>query len=114
MIRSDNIKKGVLMSKIKLESVGTIVDDVGLCYPMYKDGTPDLDNPQFIMDTENDEWWETMSCEEAVRLFQFLAETDMYLEQDYFKWAQEMMAVVVESKGFVDITAARLHEGWSI
>ena len=102
------------MKSIKLESVGTVVDDKGICYPMYKDGTPDLDTPCPIMDTENDEWWESMECEEAGRLFQFFSKTEMYLKEDYFKWAGDMMKIVVESKGFVDITAARLHEGWSI
>ena len=103
------------MKSIELDSVGTIVDESGMVFPLTTDPAYDGNETEGvpIMEVDN-EWWESIECEEAVRLFQFLAKTKIYLEQDYFKWAQEMMAVVVESKGFVDITAARLHEGWSI
>ena len=116
MIRNDNYNnKGDLMSNIKLESVGTKVDESGMVFPLTTDTAYDGNETEgvHIMEVDN-EWWETLECEEGVRLFQFLAKTKIYLEQDYFKWAQGQMAIVVESKGFVDITAARLHEGWSI
>ena len=48
------------MNYLKLESVGTMVDKDGVCFPMFQDETPDLDNPCPIMDTENDEWFECL------------------------------------------------------
>ncbi len=55
-----------------------------------------------------------MTCEDGVRLFQFLAETDIYLEKDYFKWAMNQMDKVVESNGFNSVVEATISEGWSI
>ena len=60
------------MNYLRLESVGTMVDKDGVCFPMFQDGTPDLDNPCPIMDTENDEWFETLSMEDFINLFDFL------------------------------------------
>ena len=101
------------MEVLVLKSVGSCVDTDGMVYPMNVDNTPDTNGGTDIMECTT-EWWESMECEEAVRLFQFFSKTKMYLKEDYFKWASDMMKIVVESKGFVDITAARLHEGWSI
>ena len=103
------------MKSIELDSVGSLVTEDGIVSPMSSEAiNTGLDGEGVhIMDCV-DEWWESMECEEAVRLFQFFSKTKMYLKEDYFKWASDMMKIVVESKGFVDITAARLHEGWSI
>lgn len=41
----------------KLNSVGTIIDQDGVTYPMYNDGTPDLDGAVELSDIDKDDDW---------------------------------------------------------
>ena len=102
------------MNFIELDSIGTIVDDKGICYPAFKDGTPDLNNPCHIMDTENDEWWTSMSCQDCVTLFSFLANTEIYMTEGYFDWALPKGEMVAKANGYNTLVVAALTEGWSI
>ena len=107
------------MSYIDLNSVGSTVTEEGMVFPIDCSEAPETASDAeemmgvHIMDTTN-EWWESISCEEGVRLFQFLAETDIYLEKDYFKWAMNQMDKVVEANGFNSVVEATMEEGWSI
>ena len=107
------------MSYIDLDSVGSTITSDGLVFPIDCSEAPETASDAeemmgvHIMDC-CDEWWESMSCEEGVRLFQFLAETDIYLEKDYFKWAMNQMDKVVEANGFNSVVEATMEEGWSI
>ena len=107
------------MSYIDLNSVGSTVTEEGMVFPIDCSEAPETASEAeemmgvHIMDT-TDEWWESISCEEGVRLFQFLAETDIYLEKDYFKWAMNQMDKVVEANGFNSVVEATMEEGWSI
>ena len=86
------------MNYIKLESVGTAVDGNGMTHPINADGTLDMYDgmSSHIMDTDN-EWWENMSCEDAVKLFPFLAETDVYDIEGYLIWALSKAELVEEA-----------------
>ena len=113
------MRKGENMSYIDLNSVGSTVTEEGMVFPIDCSEAPETASDAeemmgvHIMDT-TDEWWESISCEEGVRLFQFLAETDIYLEKDYFKWAMNQMDKVVEANGFNSVVEATMEEGWSI
>jgi len=113
------MRKGENMSYIDLNSVGSTVTEEGMVFPIDCSEAPETASDAeemmgvHIMDTTN-EWWESISCEEGVRLFQFLAETDIYLEKDYFKWAMNQMDKVVEANGFNSVVEATIQEGWSI
>ena len=117
MIRSD--KKGENMNFINLDSVGSTITNEGLVFPQDITEAPTTASEADEMSGVHimeccDEWWESISCEEGVRLFQFLAETDIYLEKDYFKWAMNQMDKVVEANGFNSVVEATIEEGWSI
>ena len=106
------------MEIIELNSVGCVVNENGITFPMNEEATntgcfDNEDGGVHIMECV-DEWWENMTCEDGVRLFQFLAETDIYLEKDYFKWAMNQMDKVVEANGFNSVVEATIQEGWSI
>jgi len=103
-------------TNVDIPSVGSWVDCNGMVFASHNDSVNtghDPNSPVHIMDCV-DEWWENMTCEDGVRLFQFLAETDIYLEKDYFKWAMNQMDKVVESNGFNSVVEATISEGWSI
>lgn len=54
--------KRVNPAKIKvLNSVGAGIDPEGNCYPMYKDGSFDLENGTHITETEIPEWFNELS-----------------------------------------------------
>ena len=87
---------------INLESVGSTVTNEGIVFPQLCDETPetssDFDEMSgvYVMDT-CDEWWTSMSCEDAVSLFRFLAETDVYDTEGYIPWAVSMGELVEEA-----------------
>ncbi len=90
------------MKHIELESVGSTVTNEGIVFPQLCDETPetssDFDEMSgvYVMDT-CEEWWTSMSCEDAVSLFRFLAETDVYHEDGYISWAVSMTDLVEEA-----------------
>ena len=84
---------------IELESNGTAVYSNGMMYPINEDGTHDTDcewGGVHIKDCST-EWWSYMSIDDAVMLFPFLAETDLYHTEGYMTWAVEMFGIVEEN-----------------
>ena len=65
------------MSFIKLESVGTAVDENGITHPINEDGTIDLDEGMAVdwIDTD-DEWSASLSNEDAALLDDWLLENN--------------------------------------
>lgn len=50
------------MESYKLESVGTVVFENGMTYPMLeRDGKPDIGQGIRLEHVSNDEWWEHLS-----------------------------------------------------
>jgi len=45
----------------KLESVGTVIDSLGMTYPMLVDGTPDTSMALPVLDIEAWDWWDNLS-----------------------------------------------------
>ena len=82
---------------IELESNGTALYKNGMAYPINADGTHDYGvMGVHIMDC-SEEWWSYMSMEDALIVFPFLAETEVYDEEGYMKWAVEMFSIVEEN-----------------
>ena len=52
------------MKLYSLESVGAVVNEAGIAYPMNEDGTPDLGNGTDLCDIEAGEWWTGLSSED--------------------------------------------------
>jgi len=65
------------MSFIKLESVGTAVDENGITHPINADGTIDMDEGMAVdwIDTD-DEWSASLSNEDAALLDDWLLENN--------------------------------------
>ena len=102
------------MNNIELNSVGTAVDENGITHPINADGTIDMDEGMavHIQDCDN-EWWEAMSCQDAVRLFPFLANiSELYMTQGYLQWAMDMGDLVVEANNQMSLYGASIEEGW--
>ena len=88
------------MSYIELDSVGTLVQEDGLVFPIDCSEPPvtasDADEMMgvHILDTD-EEWWMSMSKDEAFRVLEFLEQTgviDMgfFPEGENTKWASDM------------------------
>ena len=107
------------MKYIELESVGSLVTNEGLVFPMDISEAPETASEAeemlgvHIMDVD-DEWWPNLSVQEMVKLFQFLAETKLYEIKDYFKWAMKKGDYVVAANGYNSVTDACMTEGWEI
>mgnify|MGYP001373890848 CR=1 FL=1 len=90
------------MSFIDLNSVGSTVTNEGIVFPIDCSEAPETASEAEemlgvnVMDT-CDEWWTSMSCEDAVSLFKFLAETDVYHTEGYISWAVSMTDLVEEA-----------------
>ena len=90
------------MNFIDLNSVGSTVTNEGVVFPIDCSEAPETasDAEEMmgvdVMDT-CDEWWESMSCEDAVSLFKFLAETDVYHTEGYISWAVSKTDLVEEA-----------------
>ena len=95
-------KENKIMDYIDLNSVGSTVTDEGLVFPIDCSEAPETASEAEemlgvnVMDT-CDEWWTSMSCEDAVSLFQFLAETDVYDTEGYISWAVSKTDLVEEA-----------------
>ena len=107
------------LNYIGLESVGSIVTEQGIVFPTDLSEAPETASDAeemmgvHIMDTTN-EWWESMSCQDAVRLFPFLANiTEVYNAEGYLKWAVEMGDLVAESNNQMSLYGASIEEGWN-
>ena len=73
------------MSFIKLESVGTAVDENGITHPINADGTIDLDEGMAVdwIDTD-DEWSSSLSNEDAALLDDWLLEINYVVDINKF------------------------------
>ena len=107
------------LSYIGLESVGSIVTEQGIVFPTDLSEAPETASDAeemmgvHIMDTTN-EWWESMSCQDAVRLFPFLANiTELYNTEGYLQWAMDMGDLVVEANNQMSLYGASIEEGWN-
>ena len=65
------------MSFIKLESVGTAVDENGITHPIFADGTIDMDEGMAVdwIDTD-DEWSSSLTNEDSKLLDDWLLENN--------------------------------------
>ena len=106
------------LSYIGLESVGSIVTEQGIVFPTDLSEAPETASDAeemmgvHIMDTTN-EWWESMSCQDAVRLFPFLANiTELYNTEGYLQWAMDMGDLVVEANNQMSLYGASIEEDW--
>ena len=90
------------MEYIDLNSVGSTVTEEGIVFPIDCSEAPETASEAeemmgvHIMDC-SDEWWTNMSCEDAVKLFPFLAETDLYDTEGYLTWALSKGELVEEA-----------------
>ena len=107
------------LNYIGLESVGSIVTEQGIVFPTDLSEAPETASDAeemmgvHIMDTTN-EWWESMSCQDAVRLFPFLANiSELYMTQGYLQWAMDMGDLVVEANNQMSLYGASIEEGWN-
>ena len=94
------------MNYIDLNSVGSTITDEGMVFPIDCSEAPETASEAeemmgvHIMDCD-DEWWTNMSCEDAVKLFPFLAETDVYDIEGYLIWALAKGELVEEANGML-------------
>ena len=93
------------MNYIELESVGSLVTNEGIVFPIDCSEAPETASEAeemsgvHILDTDN-EWWENMSMEDAESLFPFLAEiSELYYSEGYMSWAVRMYEVVERANG---------------
>jgi len=101
-----SIRKGeIKMSYIELNSVGSLVTNEGLVFPIDCSEAPETASEAeemmgvHILDTDN-EWWENMSMEDANSLFPFLAEIPaIYYHGNYMTWAVRMYEIVEAANG---------------
>ena len=81
---------------LNLDSVGSWVDQDGLVFADNNDGILN-GHGVHIMDV-CDEWWESMSMDDVVLLFPFLAEIkELYYSANYLTWATTKFGVVEHS-----------------
>tara|TARA_Y100000996_G_scaffold357587_1_gene298900 strand:+ start:32 stop:292 length:261 start_codon:yes stop_codon:yes gene_type:complete len=81
------------MSLINLDSVGNVIDENGVTYPMLADGGHDIFAGVHINDIENEEWFDALSLEDIEIIEDVLGNpTDNLLEQT----AEEYYAMKAE------------------
>ena len=82
------------MKLIKLNSVGCVIDENGVTYPMYPDGGYDEDGACHIDDIENEEFFDALSQEDIDIIEDVLGNpTDTLLndtEADYLEMKAEL------------------------
>ena len=81
------------MNLIELKSVGCVIDENGVTYPMLVDGDYDVDGACHINDIENEEFFDNLSQEDIDTIEDILGNpTDTLLEQT----AEEYYAMKAE------------------
>ena len=81
------------MSLVNLESVGNVIDENGVTYPMLVDGGHDIFAGVHVNDIENEEWFDALSQEDIDTIEDILGNpTDTLLEQT----AEEYYAMKAE------------------
>ena len=94
------MRKGKNMNYIEIESVGSLVQENGLVFPIDCNEPPETASEAeemlgvHILDTD-EEWWCSLTKDEAYRVLTFLEETgviDMgfFPEGENTKWASDM------------------------
>ena len=82
------------MNLIELKSVGCVIDENGVTYPMYADGGYDEDGACHINDIENEEFFDALSTEDIDTIEDILGNpTDTLLddtEADYLEMKAEL------------------------
>ena len=82
------------MNLVNLDSVGCVVDENGVTYPMLVDGGYDEDGGIHINDIEEEYWFESLSDEDLAVIEDILGNpTDTLLddtEADYLEMKAEM------------------------
>jgi len=77
-----------------LNSVGSVIDENGVTYPMLADGGYDIDGGIHINDIENEEWFDALSQEDLDIIEDVLGNpTDTLLndtEADYLEMKAEL------------------------
>ena len=93
------------LNYIEVESVGSLVTNEGLVFPIDCSEPPvtasDAEEMMgvHILDTV-DEWWYSLSMEDALLLFPFLAEiSDVFNSENYMAWAVQRFQIVEEATG---------------
>ena len=87
-------KRKKIMNLIELNSVGCVIDENGVTYPMYPDGGYDEDGACHIDDIENEEFFDALSTEDIDTIEDILGNpTDTLLddtEADYLEMKAEL------------------------
>ena len=82
------------MNLIELNSVGCVIDENGVTYPMLVDGDYDIDGACHVNDIENEEWFDALSQEDIDTIEDILGNpTDTLLdntEADYLEMKAEL------------------------
>ena len=82
------------MSLVNLNSVGNVIDENGVTYPMLADGGHDIFAGVHINDIENEEWFDALSTEDIDIIEDILGNpTDTLLdntEADYLEMKAEL------------------------
>ena len=82
------------MNLVELESVGCVIDENGVTYPMLVDGGYDEDGGFHVNDIENEEWFDALSQEDIDTIEDVLGNpTDTLLdntEADYLEMKAEL------------------------
>ena len=82
------------MNLVNLDSVGCVIDENGVTYPMLVDGDYDIDGACHVNDIENEEWFDALSQEDIDTIEDILGNpTDTLLdntEADYLEMKAEL------------------------
>ena len=95
-----------LQKEVRLRSVGCVLDtEVAIVYPMWKDGTADVDNPHTLEDMPN-EWLDDLSDSDH--------DIVQYIKQQYKsaspKQCVELRRLLEESYDLIDSLEKRLPD----
>ena len=79
------------MNLIELNSVGCVIDENGVTYPMLADGLGiDNDGACHINDITNDEFFDALSAEDCAVVNEYLNMTKPTTEVDYLEMKAEL------------------------
>ena len=79
------------MNLIELNSVGCVIDENGVTYPMLADGLGiDGDGACHITDIENEEFFDALSAEDCDVVNEYLNRTKPTTEVDYLEMKAEL------------------------
>ena len=95
-----------LQKEVRLRSVGCVLDtEIAIVYPMWKDGTADVDNPHTLEDMPN-EWLDDLSDSDH--------DIVQYIKQQYKsaspKQCVELRRLLEESYDLIDSLEKRLPD----